>query len=92
MAGEVGGDLETMRQLFRGLDDHAQRAIEFKSALDGYVSSTVWKGVNADRFRSAWEDFKPAFDRLHASLSEGRDDVRVQHNNLAAATGEPVSI
>ena len=92
MPGEVGADLETMRQLCRGLDDNAQRVVDLKSALDGCVSSTVWKGVNADRFRAAWEEFKPSFDRLYGALSEGRDDVRAQHNALAAATGEPASI
>lgn len=89
---EVGGDLETLRQLHKGLDEHAQKALEFKQALDGHVANAVWKGANADKFRSAWDEFRPHFDRLNQALSEGRDDVRTQHNNIAAATGESASI
>ncbi len=61
---EVGGDLETLRNLHKGLDDGAQKAIEFKSTLDGHVNQAVWKGANADKFRQAWEEFKPHFDKL----------------------------
>ena len=89
---EVGGDLETLRNLHKGLDEHAQKALEFKSALDGYVNQAVWKGANADKFRSSWEEFRPHFDKLHHALKEGSDGVRVQHNNIAAATGESASI
>jgi WXG100 family type VII secretion target len=89
---DVGGDLETLRNLHKGLDEHAQKATEFKTALDGHVNQAVWKGANADKFRASWEEFKPSFDKLHTALSEGRDDVRTQHNNIAAATGESASI
>ena len=54
---EVGGDLETLRNLHKGLDEHAQKALDFKTALDGHVSQAVWKGANADKFRAAWEEF-----------------------------------
>ncbi|MFT4083012.1 MAG: WXG100 family type VII secretion target [Nocardioides sp.] len=89
---EVGADLETMRNLHKGLDEHAQKAIDMKTGLDGHFSNTVWKGTNADKMRQAWEEFKPHLDKLHQSLSEAKDDVRTQHNNIAAATGESVSI
>jgi uncharacterized protein YukE len=89
---EVGGDLETLRNLHKGLDDHAQKALDFKTALDGHVNQAVWKGANADKFRSAWEEFKPHFDKLNTALQEGRDDIRTQHNNIALATGESASI
>lgn len=89
---EVGGDLETLRNLHKGLDEHAQKALDFKSALDGYVNQAVWKGANADKFRASWEEFKPHFDKLNTALQEGRDDIRTQHNNIALATGESASI
>ena len=89
---EVGGDLETLRNLHKGLDDGAQKAVDFKQTLDGHVNQAVWKGSNADKFRSAWDEFKPAFDKLQTARGEGRDDVRTQHNNIAAATGESASI
>jgi hypothetical protein len=90
--GEVGGDLETLRNLHKGLDDHAQKALDFKRALDGHVNNAVWKGTNADKFRQAWAEFRPVFDKLNTSLTEGRDDVKNQHNNIAAATGEGARI
>lgn len=89
---EVGGDLETLRNLHRGLGELGDQASDMKAKGDAHLSQAVWRGVNADRFRSAWEEFKPSFDRLQTALHEGRDDVRVQHNNIAAATGEPASI
>ena len=89
---EVGGDLETLRSLHKGLDEHAQKAQDFKTALDGHVQQAVWKGANSDKFRAAWDEFRPTFDKLTTALNEGRDDVRTQHNNIAAATGESASI
>lgn len=90
--GEVGGDLETLRNLHKGLNDGAQQAVEFRNTLDGHVNQAVWKGANADRFRQAWQEFKPQFDKLSQALNQGRDDVRTQHNNIAAATGESAQI
>lgn len=89
---DVGGDLETLRTLHRGLGELGDQAAQMKSQGDGALHQAVWRGVNADRFRQAWEEFKPSFDRLQQALHEGRDDVRTQHNNLAAATGEPAAI
>ena len=66
---EVGGDLETLRNLHKGLDEGAQKAVEFKSTLDGHVNQAVWKGANADKFRQAWEEFKPHFDKLNRRWS-----------------------
>ncbi len=90
--GDVGGDLETMRNLHNSLRDHASQAVTFKTTLDNHVGSTVWKGPNADKFRQAWEQFKPSFDKLHTALTEAQTDVKNQHNNLAAATGSPETI
>ncbi|GGF44924.1 hypothetical protein GCM10011519_18450 [Marmoricola endophyticus] len=89
---EVGGDLETLRTLHRGLGELGDQASEMKSKGDAHLHQTVWKGANSEKFRTAWEEFKPSFDRLQQALHEGRDDIRVQHNNIAAATGEPAAI
>jgi len=89
---EVGADLETMRNLHKGLGDHAQKAVDMKTGLDAHFSQTVWKGTNADKMRQAWEEFKPHLDKLHGALTDAQGDVRTQHNNIAAATGESASI
>ena len=77
-----------MRNLHKGLDEGAQKAIEFKNTLEGHVNQAIWKGANADKFRTAWEEFKPHFDKLNLALNEGRDSIKTEHNNIAAATGE----
>lgn len=89
---EVGGDLETLRNLHKGLGELGDQASDMKSKGDGHLNQAVWKGANSEKFRSAWEEFKPSFDKLQSALHEGRDDVRTQHNNIAAATGESASI
>lgn len=85
--GMVGGDLATLRDLHKGLVDHAGMATDMKTKLDGHVNNAVWKGKNADDFRAAWEEFKPALEKLHHALDKGAQDVKGQHNNIALATG-----
>jgi WXG100 family type VII secretion target len=89
---DVGGDLATLGQLKRDLDDSAARAEQVKSTLDRSVGAAVWRGPNADNFRSAWQEFSPTFTRLQQALSDASTDVRNQHNNLAAAVGSSEAI
>ena len=89
---DVGGDLATLRQLKSDLDTSASQAADLKSRLDRSVGSAVWRGPNAERFRAAWADFAPVFTRLQNSLTDASQDVRNQHNNLAAATGSGESV
>lgn len=86
--GNVGGDLATLRNLHKVLQSHAKEALEFKRAIDSSVDSAVWEGTNANKFRHAWADYRKTFDNLHNDLTNAETDVKNQHNNLAAATGE----
>ncbi|MDR0416867.1 MAG: WXG100 family type VII secretion target [Propionibacteriaceae bacterium] len=89
---DVGGDLSTLRDLKSSLERSAGEAGDVKRVLDGSVGSAVWRGPNADKFRQAWQEFSPVFTRLQEALGEASNDVRTQHNNLAAAVGSGESI
>ena len=92
MASMVGGDLATLASLRRELADQADEAIRLRDAIQASVDNAVWKGANADKFRTSWDEFKSAFARLQDELSQASDGVRKQHNMLADATGEAVHI
>lgn len=88
-AGMVGAELKTLRDLHKTLDSHAQEALQFKRTISSAVDNAVWKGANATKFRNAWEGYKKTFTNLHNDLSQAATDVKHQHNNIAAANGEP---
>ena len=92
MAAVVGGSLDELAQLKRTLDDQATAVQSVNDTIDKQVTSTTWTGANADRFRSAWAEFKPTLVKLRETLTETSDDIRKQHNALAAATGDTVTI
>lgn len=93
MSGTVGGDLATLRQLHRTLSDSAISIENVARDIDRDHGAAVWTGKNADDFAAAWAEFKPTLTpKLVDALNAARDDVRTQHNNLSAATGESDSI
>lgn len=92
MNDDVGGKLDTLRELNRGLDSSSTDATNIKSDIEKAVNQAVWRGPNAEKFRSAWEEFKPTFDKLQTALNDGAKDIKIQHNNLAEATGSPERI
>lgn len=89
----VGGDLATLadlRNTFKTSQDDVQQLV---SKIDGSLSSTVWEGTNARKFADAWAQFKPTLtNQLVNTLVDAENDIKQQHNQLAAATGENVSI
>lgn len=89
MSGTVGGDLATLRQLFTTLGNSASNIEQVCSDIERELGNTVWTGTNAEKFREAWAQFKPTLNpQLVNTLTDAREDVRKQHNNLALATGE----
>ncbi|MCL1840859.1 MAG: WXG100 family type VII secretion target [Propionibacteriaceae bacterium] len=88
----VGGELATLKTLKTSLDKASNEAADLKSTLDTALGNTVWTGVNADKFRSAWQQFSPTFTNLQNALAEASNSVKSQHNALAAATGAPDQI
>jgi uncharacterized protein YukE len=89
MGGSVGAELSTLRQLHSTFSQKAQEALDIKSAVDSGVSNAVWTGKYSNDFRNAWQDYRKNLDHLHVALDGAAKDVRVNHNNIAEATGEP---
>lgn len=85
----VGAELSTLKQLHRTFQENAAQAAEIKSVVDRGLDSAVWTGRYSDDFRTAWQDYRANLDRLHEALDGAAQDVRTNHNNIAAATGEP---
>ncbi|GAA5159301.1 WXG100 family type VII secretion target [Ornithinimicrobium tianjinense] len=85
----VGGELATLRDLHKTLDNSAQDIQRIAGDIDRSLGGTVWTGSNSEKFRDAWGTFKPTLTpKLVDALNEAKEDIKTQHNNLAAATGE----
>lgn len=85
----VGAELATLQDLHTTFRNKAEEAESIKTQVDSGLGSTVWTGRYSDDFRTAWEDYKKNLDTLRDALNGAADDVRVNHNNIAEATGEP---
>jgi uncharacterized protein YukE len=84
----VGAELSTLQALFKTFQQNAQQAADIKSHVDQGLNATEWTGKYADDFRSLWQDYRTNLDRLQEALDGAASDVRTNHNNIAAATGE----
>lgn len=85
----VGGELATLRDLHKTLDNSASDIQRVSGDIDRSLGSTVWTGTNSEKFKDAWNTFKPTLTpKLVDALNEAKEDIKTQHNNLAAATGE----
>lgn len=89
MTGIVGGELPTMQALVKTFTQNATDAENIKRAVNSSLDSTVWKGSNADQFRSAWTTYSANLDKLNQALTDAATDVKNNHNGIARATGEP---
>ena len=88
MPGTVGAELQTLQTLHRTFTQKAQEAQDIKAAVDSGLGAAVWSGKYSEDFRTAWQEYRRNLDTLHAALTTAADDVRSNHNNIAAATGE----
>ena len=92
MGGSVGAELSTLRTLHTTFGTKAQEALDIKNAVDNGVNSAVWTGKYSNDFRTAWQDYRKNLDHLHVALDGAAKDVKINHNNIAEATGEPERI
>lgn len=89
MSGDKrGGSIGEMEELARIFQKHSRNLDALIRDLNGRtVSSTaIWWGPGADRFRSAWQEAKSAFDRMALALEEGSQDIKRSQQNIEAAT------
>lgn len=85
----VKDELATLRDLHSTLSTSAQDLLRITDDIDGSLEGTLWVGTTAERFLQTWRAIRPSLaPQLVQAMHEAQDDVRTQHNNLAAATGE----
>lgn len=85
----VGAELSTLQQLHKTFTTTAADAERIKGDVDKALESAVWTGKYSEDFRTAWQDYRANLDRLRDALDGAATDVKTNHNNIAAATGEP---
>jgi GNAT superfamily N-acetyltransferase len=86
----VERELRTLRELHAVLDRAAHDLQRVGASLDEAVGVDLWAGPQADRLRVTWSAQRDGVGTaLVEALRVSVADVRTQHNNLAAATGEP---
>lgn len=88
MPGTVGAELQTLQTLHRTFVEKSQEALDIRNNVDSGLQSAVWTGKYADDFRTAWQEYRRNLDNLQIALEGAATDVRANHNNIAAATGE----
>lgn len=89
MSDKVGGILPHMDQMGKQFNAQAQAIREVQRALQAEADKipASWSGPNANRFREAWEAFKPSFNKMAAELEEAQTGIRRNRDAIASATG-----
>jgi uncharacterized protein YukE len=85
----VGAELSTLQSLNKTFNEKAEQALTIRDDVDGGLDSAVWTGRYSDDFRTAWQDYRANLQTLNEALVGAAEDVKVNHNNIAEATGEP---
>ncbi|RAY12178.1 WXG100 family type VII secretion target [Actinomadura craniellae] len=83
-----GANIAALEELSRMFSKHSRNLDALIKDLNGRTvsSSEVWWGPRADRFRSAWQEAKTAFDKMAIALEEGSQDIKRSRENIEAAT------
>jgi WXG100 family type VII secretion target len=86
---KVGGilpDMDKMAQTFR---TQAGAVRDAQKALDSEANKipASWSGPNADKFQSAWNEYKSSFEKVATALEEAQDGIKKNRDAIAAATG-----
>jgi WXG100 family type VII secretion target len=83
----LGGEIETMRALKGKLNEQSTTVATLTSTLDSQVSSTVWTGPAADRFRDMWNSqFKTTLNQLRQALDDAAREVDNRAQAIEVAT------
>jgi WXG100 family type VII secretion target len=89
VSDKVGGILPHMDQMGKQFSNQAQAIREVQRALQAEADKIPgsWSGPNANRFKEAWESFKPAFNKMAGELEEAQGGIRRNRDAIASATG-----
>lgn len=85
----VGAELSTLQSLHKTFTEKGEQALTIRDDVDSGLDSAVWTGRYSDDFRTAWQDYRANLQTLNEALVGAAEDVKVNHNNIAEATGEP---
>jgi uncharacterized protein YukE len=82
----IGAGIEELASLKARFETEQQTIEGLKSGIDGQLGSVYWEGPAAERFRDSWSgDYRPALDRLFASLGEAAAEIENRRQRLEAA-------
>ncbi|WP_349829227.1 hypothetical protein [Brevibacterium litoralis] len=84
----VGAELVTLSNLYDTFNNNAQQAQTVKSAVATALENSVWTGNFSDQFREDWMTYQKNLNTLSDALTDAARNVAINHNNIAAATGE----
>ncbi|VEG28970.1 hypothetical protein [Actinomyces howellii] len=84
----VQADLDSLRQLYNTLKNDVELSHSIQTDTDSALSNTVWESANAEKFRAAWDEFKPKLIAFEQTFADAASDVATNHNNLVIANGE----
>lgn len=86
MPNTVGGDLADLTQLATSLKSSGDHVVQIKATLDRAVSSAVWTGPAAQRFKGDWQQFAPVMTKLQHALDEAAREVDRRRDAIDRAT------
>lgn len=77
MGGIYGGDPEAMKRLASLFQKHGQELDQIIRDLNSNTQSSqsIWQGPGANRFREAWAQAKPSFDKMVTAFQEAHKDI-----------------
>ncbi|MCV2394552.1 WXG100 family type VII secretion target [Actinotalea sp. M2MS4P-6] len=85
----VGAELSTLQDLHKTFVAKADEALQIQTQVQSALDGAQWTGKYSEDFRSAWVEYKKNLNNLADALTGAAKDVQTNHNNIAAATGEP---
>lgn len=76
-AGIMGGDPDGMRRLASLFERHGRELDQIVRDLNSNTvsSESIWQGPGANKFREAWSQAKPSFDKMVVAFHEANKDI-----------------
>ncbi|MCW2885847.1 MAG: hypothetical protein QOE54_1572 [Streptosporangiaceae bacterium] len=83
-----GANIAVLEQLARDFNKHSKNLDALIKDLNSKTESSRdnWWGPNAERFRSAWQEARGAFEKMAVALEDGSQDIKRSQQNIEAAT------
>jgi WXG100 family type VII secretion target len=84
----LGGDPTEMQQMATQFTQQSDAVRTTMTALDREAAKvgTAWTGPGADKFNSAWQNYRTAFQRMTEELQEAARVINTYRGNIESAT------